>query len=223
MAELLYLSEDELRKLLSAAREANGYDFTLLLALYELALRASEAAVLRRDEVNWGRRTVIVRVLKRFKAKKDKVTGEIVEARKPPPVEHVSLSSELATVLKKHCDESPTSEWIFYNRRDVTKPTDRSAIKYVYYKYAHKIGLGQNREWHPHILRHTKGTIKARQLTAKKMPWFEQINELKNTLRHADEKTCLQYIHASSEARQVSKEVDEEMTSSLLKSLDDET
>ena len=220
MAALLYLSEDELRRLLQEARKANGYDFALLLTIYELALRASEAGALRRDEVNWGRRTVIVRVLKRFKAKKDKVTGAITEARKPPPIEHCDMSLELTAVLKDHCDKTK-SEWVFPNKKDATKPIDRSAIKYIYFKYAHKIGLGQNREWHPHILRHTKGTMKAQQLTAKGMGALEQIKELQNTLRHADEKTCLQYIHASSKARQVSKEVDAEMTSSLLKSLEE--
>lgn len=222
MPALLYLSEDELRRLLQEARKGNGYDFALLLTIYELALRASEAGGLRRDEVNWGRRTCIVRVLKRFKAKKDKVTGAIIEARRPPPIEHCDMSLELTAVLKDHCEKvGAGSEWVFPSRKDPTKQIDRSAIKYIYFKYAHKIGLGQNREWHPHILRHTKGTMKAQQLTAKGMGALEQIKELQNTLRHADEKTCLQYIHASSKARQVSKEVDAEMTSSLLKSLEE--
>lgn len=218
MSALLYLTEEELRKLFQEARRRNGYDFALLYCIYDLGLRSSEASVLRRDEINWQRRTLVVRVLKRSKKKTDKVTG-IVEERKPPPPVHCNMSLELTLVLKDHCSKVSSDTWVFPHKKESSKPIDRSAIKYIYFKYAHKIGLGPNREWHPHLLRHTKGTIKAQQLTAKGIGALEQIKELKDTLRHADDKTCLQYIHASSKAREVSRQVDEEMASSLMKSL----
>jgi len=212
----LCLTESEVIELLEAARKGSIHDHALLSTIYELALRSSEATALKREDVSFTRNYVSVKALKRSKEKRDKDTGKITRARKPPPIYDVPVSPELLGILRTHIDRSPKSEWLFPHHKDSSLPMTRSRAKYTYYKAATKIGLGRRYDWHPHLLRIAKATHKSQWLAEQNTAPLEAVSEIQDTLRHATTTMAFEYVKATSKTRELGRQADAALASRIL-------
>jgi integrase len=217
MAHTLQLTEDDVLRLFRTAYERSYANYALLVTIYTLALRSSEATVIRRDEVNLSRQCVSVHVLKRSKTKRK--DGVVIRGPKPPPVVDVSVEQELLDILREHICRSPPSEWLFPHPRDASKPITRGLVKYAYWCAAHKLGFGPGYEWHPHLLRSARATHKARELQKIKAPPLEAVAEIQATLRHATPTMAFEYVKESSELREEARKADAALVSRMLKAL----
>ena len=211
-----YLPEEEVRRLFAAAQENNYGDYALLALIYFLALRSSEAAVIKRSEINFSRGYITIHVLKRFKAKKDPKTGAVLKARKPAPTVDEIVDPALLSILAEHIRRSPRSEWLFPHHKDPARSMTRSRVKYTYYKAARKIGLGKNYDWHPHLLRISRGTHKAQLLAAQHVPPLEAAAQIQETLRHASPAMAFEYVKRTSETQELSRKVDAALAQRIL-------
>jgi integrase len=205
MSQAMFLTEEELTSVLAHAKARGFSDFALLLTIYELGCRATEAATLRRADADFPRNTILVHVLKRRAA-----NGKAPAIRCP-------ISPALAKVLQAHIATAPASPWMFPHPSSPDKSINRKHVSYVYYLAAHAAGLGPHREWHPHLLRHSCGTHKAQALGEQGVGSLESAKLIQETLRHATGAMALTYVHASSEAAQKSKDVTDNLTANLLK------
>jgi len=207
MAHNLYLTEDEIGRLFQAARAASHADFALLVVVYVLALRITEAASIKRDEVDFTRGYIRIRVLKRSKDKKD-AAGKVTQKRKAPPVVDVQVDAALLDILREHIRQAPASPWLFPHPKDPAQPTTRGLVQYAYHKAAVKIGLGKGYVWHPHLLRASRATHRAKELAKLGTPPLEAVAEVQATLRHASPGMAFEYVKESSETRQAAQKAD---------------
>lgn len=132
-----YLNEQEYARVKRTAESLSTRDRALVLLLFSSGCRRFEVAQLTIQDVDFNRRTVIVK----GKGKK---------------IRHVHFSEECAFVLKDYLQTrsvDPT-EPLFLNK--FGQPLQQSAIYAVIKKVGRKAGLKQS--LHPHVCRHTFAT-----------------------------------------------------------------
>lgn len=132
-----YLTEQEYARVKRTAEGLSTRDRALVLLLFSSGCRRSEVAQLTIQDVDFNRRTVIVK----GKGKK---------------IRHAHFSEECAFVLKDYLQTrsvDPT-EPLFLNK--FGQPLQQSAIYAVIKKVGRKAGLRQS--LHPHVCRHTFAT-----------------------------------------------------------------
>ena len=207
MAHNLYLTESEVANLLTAARKSRYADYALLTTVYVLALRSTEATLIKREHVNFEREFVRVHVLKRSKDKKDGA-GNITQKRKPPPAVDVPADEVLLGILREHLVQCVRSVWLFPHPSDPERPITRGLVKYAYYKAAKEIGLRDGYVWHPHLLRASRATHKARELAKLGVPPLEAVAEVQAALRHATPGMAFEYVKETSETREQARKAD---------------
>ena len=220
MAALLYLTETELRALLEAAHARSPADRALLSTTYYLALRASEAAGLKLTDFDAGRGRVMVGVLKRFHRKRLPDGSWDPPTLPPPPRVACQLSSRVNQQLAEHVStlraRGYSGQWLFPTR-DSKRPPDRFDVLRVYHQAAKKIKLSGARLRHPHVLRHSRAmhhidSIKRRAAEAGKIvSTLDMLSELRELLRHATDTVCLQYIRATDEVVEFSKQASQDL------------
>ncbi|CAA9493461.1 MAG: Site-specific tyrosine recombinase XerD [uncultured Rubrobacteraceae bacterium] len=170
------LTEDELSRMLSAARTSNWRDYALLAVLAGAGLREAEVVGLKiGDFQEVGDGQVLVRV---------EGKGRKIRA--------VPVSPELWSLVQRHVSLSGRSlvsrtdarKPLFASREGRDKPLTTRAIRYIVKKYARAARI--TKAISPHSIRHTVGTNMA-------------VNEapllvIQQFLGHSDPKTTLRYI-----------------------------
>jgi integrase len=186
------------------AAEANGpREGALLKTVYYLALRATEAANLRRDDFSPRRGTLTVGVLKR--SKRERRPDGTRSDPKPPPRVACALDSYMVERLVEHTTELDAagvrSEWLFPPPRQNKRAPSRWDVLTAYHRAAKQAALGETLQRHPHVLRHTRAMqhlaqmAEAARAAGKTLHSLEMVKELQKVLRHASEDTCMSYIH----------------------------
>lgn len=132
-----YLTPQEVKKLIAAAKETSRYasrDALLILMTYRHALRVSEVIDLKWDQVDLDRARLHVNRLKNGDPSVHQLEGEEVRALRK---------------LKRNWD----SPFVFCSERQ--SPLTASAV----YKLVSRVGREAGLEFpiHPHMLRHAKG------------------------------------------------------------------
>ena len=224
MAKVLFLSHDELAALLAAAQASGSADYTLLLTIYLLALRASEAVGLKMSDYDGGSARIMVGVLKRFHRKRQK-DGSFVPAELPPPLRvRCEVPAELCEALDSHVASRRSagagrSDPIFaWGDGSMTRWTVLGA----YHRAARAPSKPVARVRHPHVLRHTRAmhqieNMRRRALDeGKAVTPLEMMKQLKELLRHASDSTCLQYIHATEESAELSRKATSDLASGVV-------
>jgi integrase/recombinase XerD len=175
------LTEDELSRMLSAARRTNYRDYVLLAVMAGCGLREAEVVDVRiGDFQDVGRGEVLLRV----RGKGDKVRN-------------VSLSPELWQLVQRfvlltrrtfnsHLDARKP---LFLSRVGKDKTLTTRSVQNIVKKYVRAAGI--TKAISPHSIRHTVGTNMA-------------VNEapllvIQQFLGHADPKTTLRYIRRAEE------------------------
>lgn len=170
------LTDDELSRMLSAARSRNWRDYVLLAVMAGAGLREAEVVGLKVgdfQEVGDGQ------VLLRVEGKGRKIRAVPVSPELWSLVQrHVSLSG------KSLVSRSDARKPLFASREGRDKPLTTRSIRYIVKKYAQTARI--TKAISPHSIRHTVGTNMA-------------INEapllvIQQFLGHSDPKTTLRYI-----------------------------
>ena len=175
------LTEDELSRMLSAARTTNYRDYVLLAIMAGCGLREAEVVEIRlRDFREAGGDQVLLRI--RGKGEK---------------VRNVALSPELWLLVQKFVLLSGRSfnshldarKPLFVSRVGRDKPLTTRSVQNIVKKYVRAAGI--TKAISPHSIRHTVGTNMA-------------INEapllvIQQFLGHSDPKTTLRYIRRAEE------------------------
>lgn len=170
------LTDDELSRMLSAARTTNWRDYVLLAVMSGAGLREAEVVGLKiGDFQEVGDEQVLLRV---------EGKGRKIRA--------VPISPELWSLVQRHVSLSGKSlvsrtdvrKPLFASREGRDKPLTTRAIRYIVKKYAHAARI--TKAISPHSIRHTVGTNMA-------------VNEapllvIQQFLGHSDPKTTLRYI-----------------------------
>ena len=170
------LTEDELSRMLSAARTANWRDYVLLAVMAGAGLREAEVVGLKTgdfQEVGDGR------VLLRVEGKGRKIRA-------------IPVSPDLWTLVQRHVllsgkslvSVSDARKPLFASREGRDKPLTTRSIRYIVKKYAEAARI--TKAISPHSIRHTVGTNMA----------FNDapLLVIQQFLGHADPKTTLRYI-----------------------------
>lgn len=131
-----FLDNMDLAKVEITAEEIPLTERALISFLLTSGVRVSEAAGLKKSNINLNKRTAIV-----FgKGKKERI---------------VPFSEETAYLLKKLVDEHPNNtEYLFINRWK--NPMTASNIQYLFRKFKEKVQL--TKPFTPHVCRHTMAT-----------------------------------------------------------------
>ncbi len=175
------LTEDELSRMLSAARTSNYRDYVLLAVMAGCGLREAEVVEIRlRDFREAGNDQVLLRI--RGKGEK---------------VRNVPLSPELWLLVQKFVLLSSRSfnshldarKPLFVSRVGRDKPLTTRSVQNIVKKYVRSAGIVKAIS--PHSIRHTVGTNMA-------------VNEapllvIQQFLGHSDPKTTLRYIRRAEE------------------------
>lgn len=170
------LTEDEMSRMLSAARTRNWRDYVLLAVMAGAGLREAEVVGLKvGDFREVGDGQVILRV---------EGKGRKVRA--------VPVSPDLWTLVQRHVllsgkslvSRSDARKPLFASREGRDKPLTTRSVRYIVKKYAEAAGI--TKAISPHSIRHTVGTNMA-------------VNEapllvIQQFLGHSDPKTTLRYI-----------------------------
>jgi integrase/recombinase XerD len=175
------LTEDELSRMLSAARASNYRDYVMLAAMASCGLREAEVVGLRIGDL---REAAADQVLLRVLGKGDKVRN-------------VSISPELWRLIQRFVlltERSFTShpdarKPLFTSRVGKDKPLTTRSVQNIVKKYVRAAGI--TKAISPHSIRHTVGTNMA-------------INEapllvIQQFLGHSDPKTTMRYIRRAEE------------------------
>lgn len=176
------LTEEELGRILSAARAGSHRDYVLLAVLAGAGLREAEVVGLKIGDIREvGEEQVIVRVM----GKGSKIRAVPISPDLWRLVQrHVLLSGRSLT---SHADARKP---LFVSREGGgEKPLTTRAVRYLVKKYANAAGI--TKAISPHSIRHTVGTNMA-------------VNEapllvIQQFLGHADPKTTLRYIRRAEE------------------------
>jgi integrase/recombinase XerD len=175
------LTEDELSRMLSAARASNYRDYVMLAVMAGCGLREAEVVGLRIGDL---REAAADQVLLRVLGKGEKVRN-------------VQISPELWRLLQRFVlltEKSFTSyldsrKPLFTSRVGKDKPLTTRSVQNIVKKYVRAAGI--TKPISPHSIRHTVGTNMA-------------INEapllvIQQFLGHSDPKTTLRYIRRAEE------------------------
>jgi integrase/recombinase XerD len=175
------LTEDELSRMLNAARASNYRDYVMLAVMASCGLREAEVVGLRIGDF---RDAAADQVLLRVLGKGDKVRN-------------VSISPELWRLIQRYVllsERSFTShpdsrKPLFTSRVGKDKPLTTRSVQNIVKKYVRAAGI--TKAISPHSIRHTVGTNMA-------------INEapllvIQQFLGHSDPKTTLRYIRRAEE------------------------
>jgi type 1 fimbriae regulatory protein FimB/type 1 fimbriae regulatory protein FimE len=133
-----YLTEAEVERLLKATK-GNRWahrDGTMILVTYRHGLRASEAADLRWDQVDFGTATLHVRRVKQG-----------------TPSTHPILGDELRAMRRLQRDQEPKSPFVFTSERGA--PFSTAGFARMVERVGSEAKLGFKA--HPHMLRHACG------------------------------------------------------------------
>ncbi len=176
------LTEEELGRILSAARAGSHRDYVLLAVLAGAGLREAEVVSLKISDIREvGEEQVIVRVMGK---------GSKIRA--------VPISPDLWRLVQRHVlltgrsltSHADARKPLFVSREGGgEKPLTTRAVRYLVKKYANSAGI--TKAISPHSIRHTVGTNMA-------------VNEapllvIQQFLGHADPKTTLRYIRRAEE------------------------
>ena len=155
------LSEDECNRLVEATDTPR--DKAILLLMLHSALRRTEVAHLRIEDVDWERKLINLAYYKNMNNKK-------VQPKSKEELT-VLLSDKCYDALK-YVRGPRTSGWLFYSKTDMKKPICDEEINYLVRKWANRAGLSSpipqkevnrngwrpfqlHKQINPHLLRHT--------------------------------------------------------------------
>lgn len=175
------LTEDELTRMLNAARASSYRDYVLLAVMAGCGLREAEVVVVKiGDFQEVGDGQILLKIL----GKGDKIRN-------------VSISPELWRLVQRFVIISGRSftshtdarKPLFVSREGTDKPLTTRSIRYIVKKYVNAAGI--TKAISPHSIRHTVGTNMA-------------VNEapllvIQQYLGHSDPKTTLRYIRRAEE------------------------
>jgi integrase/recombinase XerD len=175
------LTEDELSRMLNAARASNYRDYVLLAVMAACGLREAEVVGLRIGDF---REAAADRVLLRVIGKGEKVRN-------------VSISPDLWRLIQRYVlltERSFTSypdsrKPLFTSRVGKDKPLTTRSVQNIVKKYVRAAGI--TKAISPHSIRHTVGTNMA--LNEAPLLVIQQF------LGHSDPKTTLRYIRRAEE------------------------
>ena len=173
----LYLVPSEYTKMLSLAG-ANVRDYAILQVFLQTGVRVSELVALRRDDIDFERRTLLVRV------------GKGMVART------IELEKKALQAIKNYLDRRPRVmyEELFLNRDDA--PFSERGVRKLVVKY--RVSAGITKKASCHSLRHTFATHKAERGVS---PY-----QLRDWLGHASLETTQIYVHLSKQNAQKAME-----------------
>lgn len=175
------LTEDELQRMLNAARSDNYRDYVMLAVMAGCGLREAEVVGLRlQDFQDAGNEIVMLRVL----GKGDKVRNVPISPDLWRLVQRFVLLTGRS--LNSHADARKP---LFASRVGKDKPLTTRSIQNVVKKYVRAAGI--TKPISPHSIRHTVGTNMA-------------VNEapllvIQQFLGHSDPKTTMRYIRRAEE------------------------
>jgi integrase/recombinase XerD len=175
------LTEDELSRMLSAARAANYRDYVLLAVMAGGGLREAEVVDIRvGDFQDVGNDQVFLRI----RGKGDKIRNVPLSPELWRLVQRFVLLTERS--FNSHIDARKP---LFLSRVGKHKPLTTRSVQNIVKKYVRAAGL--TKAISPHSIRHTVGTNMA-------------VNEapllvIQQFLGHADPKTTLRYIRRAEE------------------------
>ncbi len=165
-----YLTEDEVRRLLSAA-EGNSRDYAIISLLVYSGLRVSELCNLRLEDVDLGERVIYVHS---GKGDKDRI---------------VVISEKAAEAIESYLmSRSDDLEYLFSSRK--SSRITRVQVFRIVKKYAELAGIRKNVT--PHVLRHTLATTMLRRGV--------DIRYIQQFLGHSSVATTQIYTHVDDEA-----------------------
>jgi integrase/recombinase XerD len=175
------LTEDELSRMLSAARTTNYRDYVLLAVMAGCGLREAEVVGIR---VGDFREVGEDQVLLRVRGKGDKIRNVPLSPELWRLVERFVLLTERS--FNSYLDARKP---LFVSRVGKDKPLTTRSVQNIVKKYVRAAGI--TKAISPHSIRHTVGTNMA-------------INEapllvIQQFLGHADPKTTLRYIRRAEE------------------------
>jgi site-specific recombinase XerD len=175
------LTEDELSRMLSAARVTNYRDYVLLAVMAGSGLREAEVVEIRiRDFQEVGHDQVLLRV----RGKGDKIRNVPISPELWRLVQKFVLLSSRS--FNSHLDSRKP---LFLSRVGKDKPLTTRSVQNIVKKYVGAAGI--TKPISPHSIRHTVGTNMA-------------INEaplliIQQFLGHSDPKTTMRYIRRAEE------------------------
>jgi integrase/recombinase XerD len=175
------LTEDELQRMLNAARSDNYRDYVMLAVMAGCGLREAEVVGLRlQDFQDAGNEVVMLRVL----GKGDKIRNVPISPDLWRLVQRFVLLTGRS--LNSHADARKP---LFCSRVGKDKPLTTRSIQNIVKKYVRAAGI--TKPISPHSIRHTVGTNMA-------------VNEapllvIQQFLGHSDPKTTMRYIRRAEE------------------------
>jgi integrase/recombinase XerD len=175
------LTEDELSRMLNAARASNYRDYVMLAVMAGCGLREAEVVVLRIGDL---REVAVDQVVLRVLGKGHKIRN-------------VSISPDLWRLIQRYVlltERSFTShpdsrKPLFTSRVGKDKPLTTRSVQNIVKKYVRAAGI--TKAISPHSIRHTVGTNMA--LNEAPLLVIQQF------LGHSDPKTTLRYIRRAEE------------------------
>lgn len=175
------LTEDELTRMLNAARASSYRDYVLLAVMASCGLREAEIVVVKvGDFQEVGDGQILLRIL----GKGDKIRNVSISPALWRLVQRFVLLSGRG--FTSHADARKP---LFTSREGKDKPLTTRSIRYIVKKYVNAAGI--TKAISPHSIRHTVGTNMA-------------VNEapllvIQQYLGHSDPKTTLRYIRRAEE------------------------
>jgi len=179
------LSEDELARLLSAAKGASERDYVLLAVMAGMGLREAEAVGIRLGDFREaGEGTVLLRV----SGKGGKVRAVPVAPELWGLVQSYALRSgrSFASPSDAHRPLFPSRE---KSPEGEERPLTTRSVRYIVKKHARAAGI--HKPISPHSLRHTVGT----NMAMNEAPLLV----IQQFLGHSDPKTTLRYVRRAEE------------------------
>jgi integrase/recombinase XerD len=175
------LTEDELSRMLNAARASNYRDYVMLAVMASCGLREAEVVGLRIGDL---REAAADQVLLRVLGKGDKVRNVAISPELWRLIQRFVLLTERS--FTSHPDSRKP---LFTSRVGKDKPLTTRSVQNIVKKYVRAAGI--TKAISPHSIRHTVGTNMA-------------VNEapllvIQQFLGHSDPKTTMRYIRRAEE------------------------